>query len=68
MRVKCVLCDEISTLEDENPLAKKIKNRPIHTFMCPKCSARINEKANLRIAKGNHRIVPYRSERAGWPC
>ena len=34
MRVKCVICDEIGQLPDEAPLAKKLRNRPIHTYMC----------------------------------
>lgn len=53
MRVKCVICDEIGTLPDEAPLAKKLRNRPIHTYMCPKCHERIKEKTNARVATGN---------------
>ena len=53
MRVKCVICDEIGQLPDEAPLAKKLRNRPIHTYMCPLCSSRISEKTVARIATGN---------------
>ena len=53
MRVKCVICDEIGQLPDEAPLAKKLRNRPIHTYMCPLCSNRIAEKTAARIATGN---------------
>ncbi|ARK22596.1 DUF2197 domain-containing protein [Sporosarcina sp. P26b] len=59
MRVKCVLCDEIDHLEDDNPLAKKLRNRPIHTYMCPTCRERISDLTEKRIATGN--FVFYRS-------
>ena len=53
MRVKCVMCDEIGILSDEDPLAKKLRNRPIHTYMCEACRERIGELTQLRIATGN---------------
>ncbi|PIC84345.1 YlaI family protein [Sporosarcina sp. P1] len=53
MRVKCVICDQIDQLEDDNPLAKKLRNRPIHTYMCPTCRERISNLTEKRIATGN---------------
>lgn len=53
MRVKCVLCDQINQLEDEDPLAKKLRNKPIHTYMCPMCRERISDLTEKRIATGN---------------
>lgn len=53
MRVKCVLCDEIGQLVDDTPLAKKLRNRPIHTYMCPTCNERISQNTVNRIATGN---------------
>lgn len=53
MRVKCVICDGIETLPKDSPLAKKLRNHPIHTFMCTECQTRINEKTTKRIATGN---------------
>ncbi|WP_017727152.1 YlaI family protein [Halalkalibacterium ligniniphilum] len=44
MRVKCVLCDKIKTINDDLPLAKRLRNRPIHTYMCEPCEKRITEK------------------------
>lgn len=52
MRVKCVICDSINELPDYSPEAKKLRNRPIHTYMCPTCHDRITEKTNARIATG----------------
>lgn len=56
MRVKCVICDTIHSLEDDLPLAKRLRNRPIHTFMCEQCEARIAEKTQVRIATGKFKF------------
>ena len=53
MRVKCVICDEIVKLPDDAPSAKKLRNRPIHTYMCDPCNERIAQKTISRIATGN---------------
>lgn len=53
MRVKCVICDEIGQLPDEAPLAKKLRHRPIHTYMCERCNERIATRTTARIATGN---------------
>ena len=50
MRVKCVICDEIGQLPDEAPLAKKLRNRPIHTYMCEQCNNRIADKTIARFS------------------
>jgi uncharacterized protein YlaI len=60
MRVKCVLCDRIDTIDDESLLAKRLRNRPIHTYMCEECYDRIAEKTKARLATGKFRI--YRSK------
>ncbi|MEG0472340.1 MAG: YlaI family protein [Solibacillus sp.] len=52
MRVKCVICDTIHDLQDDLPLAKKLRNRPIHTFMCLSCSERITENTGKRLETG----------------
>lgn len=52
MRVKCVICDTIHDLLDDLPLAKKLRNRPIHTFMCSTCSARVTENTGKRLETG----------------
>lgn len=53
MRVKCVICDAIHDLPNDLPLAKKLRNRPIHTFMCPTCSERITDNTQKRLDTGN---------------
>ena len=56
MRVKCVICDSINNLDDDSPLAKKLRNRPIHTYMCEQCHGRIKENTEKRLATGNFRL------------
>ena len=56
MKVKCVICDQIESIPDDSPEAKKLRNRPIHTFMCQNCYTRIERRTNERIATGNFRL------------
>jgi len=49
MRVKCVICDTIQNIDDNLPLAKKLRNRPIHTYMCDNCHDRIKENTVARL-------------------
>lgn len=56
MRVQCVICDTIHELEDDSPLAKKLRNRPMHTYMCETCHDRIAQKTYERLATGNFRF------------
>lgn len=53
MRVKCVICDEAGKLPDDSPIAKRLRNRPIHTYMCPSCTERIRSKTVARVNTGN---------------
>ncbi|RJS62066.1 YlaI family protein [Bacillus sp. PK3_68] len=59
MRVKCILCEKIETIDDQLPVAKRLRNRPIHTYMCIECNERIAERTKARIATGKFHI--YRS-------
>ncbi|MFD2679883.1 YlaI family protein [Bacillus seohaeanensis] len=59
MRVKCALCEIIENIEDDSLEAKRLRNRPIHTYMCQPCRDRIKEKTEKRAATGNFRL--YRS-------
>ncbi|WP_033829348.1 YlaI family protein [Bacillus andreraoultii] len=59
MKVQCVICDKLEEIDNDTPLAKKLRNRPIHTFMCQQCHDRIKERTEARIATGRFRL--YRS-------
>ncbi len=56
MKVQCVICDKIEELDDFSPLAKKLRNRPIHTYMCNECHERISERTLERLATGKFKI------------
>lgn len=56
MKVQCVICDEVNEISDETPLAKKLKNRPIHTYMCDPCYERVKINTEARLATGKFRL------------
>lgn len=66
MRVKCVICDKIEQIVDESGLAKRLRNRPIHTYMCNDCHDRIEQKTNERIATGNFRLYRKKKKQDDW--
>lgn len=61
MKVKCVLCDKIETIDDWSQEAKRLRNRPIHTYMCQECHDRIEAKTKRRLATGKFRL--YREKK-----
>ena len=66
MRVKCVICDKIESINDESLIAKRLRNRPIHTYMCDECSKRIEERTNERFATGNFRLFEQKQNQDEW--
>ncbi len=57
MRVKCVLCDKIDQIDNDKPLAKRLRNRPIHTYMCDNCRERITKRTEERLATGSFTLT-----------
>ncbi|PGZ91434.1 YlaI family protein [Bacillus sp. AFS029533] len=66
MRVKCMICDKSESISDESPIAKKLRNRPIHTYTCSECYARIKIKTEQRIATGNFRFLKPVKDNDEW--
>lgn len=60
MKVKCVLCDKIEEIEDHSFEAKRLRNRPIHTYMCDPCKTRITTNTKKRVDTGKFTL--YRSK------
>lgn len=56
MRVQCVICDSINDINDDLLEAKRLRNRPIHTYMCIPCHDRITKNTETRIDTGNFRF------------
>ncbi|MDG4655793.1 YlaI family protein [Ectobacillus antri] len=66
MRVKCVLCETIEKLDDENPIAKRLRNRPIHTYMCESCQDRITARTKARLATGKFHLYRDKNTEEEW--
>ncbi|WP_410983831.1 YlaI family protein [Bacillus cereus] len=66
MRVKCMLCDKKEELDDENPMAKRLRNRPIHTYMCMECTERIAERTIERHATGKFHLYRDKTIEDEW--
>ncbi|MDA1475685.1 YlaI family protein [Bacillus changyiensis] len=63
MRVKCSLCDKIDQLDDDTQIAKRLRNRPIHTYLCNECHERIKIKTENRMKTGRFKLYPHRKEK-----
>ncbi|GAJ99692.1 MULTISPECIES: YlaI family protein [Geomicrobium] len=61
MRAKCLLCDRVDSLNDEDPQTKKLRNRPIHTYTCKDCYERIAKRTEERLATGNYHIPHHKN-------
>ncbi|MBA4537924.1 YlaI family protein [Bacillus aquiflavi] len=66
MKVKCVICDKIDILEDNSFLAKRLRNRPLHTYMCETCNNRITKNTEARIETGNFRLYEAKKQEDEW--
>ncbi|MCM3568761.1 YlaI family protein [Neobacillus mesonae] len=66
MRVKCVICDRVESIDDESVIAKRLRNRPIHTYMCKECHDRISDKTNARIESGNFKLYRSKPDKDEW--
>lgn len=66
MKVKCVLCETIDNLDDELPLAKKLRNRLIHTYMCDECYERIEVRTKERLSTGNFKLFRTDKKEDEW--
>ncbi|CAM3405332.1 YlaI family protein [Cytobacillus oceanisediminis] len=66
MRVKCVLCDKIESIENESLQAKRLRNRPIHTYMCKPCETRIAERTQKRAETGNFKLYRSKVQEEEW--
>lgn len=66
MKVKCVLCEKINVLEDESLTAKRLRNHPIHTYLCPDCEQRIADKTADRLATGKFHWNKPKTKKDDW--
>jgi len=62
MDVKCPICDEIDHIDDNSPLAKRLRNRRKYLYLCLKCAERIGEKTKARHATGKFKFYEDKKE------
>nr|WP_289039048.1 DUF2197 domain-containing protein [uncultured Allobacillus sp.] len=48
MRVKCILCDRVDTLEPFSLLAKELQKKRKLSYLCPDCDQRITQKVEQK--------------------
>lgn len=51
MIVQCFLCDGKGEIDPYSFIAKRIRNRPLTTYMCQACNERITAKAQERLLR-----------------
>nr|WP_163970785.1 YlaI family protein [Oceanobacillus halotolerans] len=56
MKVKCVICDTIDTIEDFSLQAKRLRNRRVHMYLCQECNKRVGENTKKRHATGKFQL------------
>ncbi|WP_182199041.1 YlaI family protein [Paraliobacillus salinarum] len=56
MKVKCPICDKVDNIDPDSPLAKKLRNRRKHLYLCPSCSERIGENTKRRHETGDFKL------------
>ena len=66
MKVQCILCERIDELDDRTFLAKKLRNRPYHTYLCEECHERITRRTLERHATGKFRLYRSRDKDDDW--
>ncbi|SDJ04266.1 YlaI family protein [Salimicrobium halophilum] len=53
MRVQCVLCDQIESIDSKSLQAKRLRNRRTSTYMCQSCHDRITTNTTKRVNSDN---------------
>ncbi|GKU82345.1 YlaI family protein [Niallia sp. NCCP-28] len=66
MKVKCVICDKIEDIDENSFQAKRLRNRPIHTYMCKDCETRITKNTQKRAATGNFALYRSKTTEDDW--
>ncbi|MEC5422826.1 YlaI family protein [Virgibacillus sp. C22-A2] len=62
MQVKCVICDDIHSIEDYSLQAKRLRNRRIHMYLCETCYDRIGDKTKQRHATGKFQLYEEKKQ------
>jgi len=62
MQVTCAICDVQEEIDDRSPVAKQLRNRLIHTYLCDECNERIKRRTLERWETGKFRLYKEQIE------
>jgi len=55
-KVQCIICDTEVFIDQNTLEAKRLRNDPMHTFMCDKCKSRLDTpKQRNQVTTYDHR-------------
>jgi uncharacterized protein YlaI len=66
MKVQCFLCDKEELLDPDTFTAKRIRNRPLTTFLCEECHTRVTANTEKRRIEGRLRPNLFYKEKDNW--
>jgi uncharacterized protein YlaI len=66
MKVQCVMCDKIEDIDKASLVAKRLRNRPLTTYMCSYCALRIQERTKQRYIDGRIKKPTFHINNDGW--
>ncbi|GEM03531.1 hypothetical protein HMI01_05190 [Halolactibacillus miurensis] len=62
MDVMCPICDTVESINNDSPLAKKLRNRRKHLYLCQTCHDRIEKNTLKRQATGRFNLYEEKKE------
>lgn len=60
------MCDIVEELNDNSFEAKRLRNRPIHTYMCRECDQRIAKNTQKHLDSGNFVLYQNKPQDDDW--
>ncbi|GGH74314.1 uncharacterized protein YlaI [Pullulanibacillus pueri] len=66
MQVTCAICEKEEEINDQSAIAKRIRNRPIHTYLCKTCNERIKVRTIERWETGKFKLYQKKEVEENW--
>jgi len=64
MKVQCVICDKIESIEDDCLRAKRLRNRKLNMYLCNPCHERISKRTKERHQTGNFHLYQNKRQKS----
>lgn len=58
----CPICDRVETIDTNSPLAKKLRNRRKHLYLCKACTDRVTKNTLKRHKTGKFKLYTEQKE------